>query len=119
MLRSLLVLAGCLVTALPALAYSDACDENVKRFCADVVPGNSRLTQCMISNLSRLSPACAVEYQGIIEKRGPFKQHCAADAQSICPRIKPGIGRLYSCLKFNEGSLSQNCRKYLAASDTP
>lgn len=114
MLRSTFLVACGLAFALPALAYTDACNENSKLYCADVTPGNGRLTQCMIANLPRLSPACAAEIHGTIEQRVQFKQSCGADAQSLCPKVKPGQGRLYGCLKFNEDKLSPACKKHLA-----
>ncbi|EHQ04663.1 cysteine rich repeat-containing protein [Leptonema illini] len=41
------------------------------------------------------------------------KNACAADIQKFCAGIEHGQGRVYQCLKQNEGSLEANCKAQL------
>ena len=47
---------------LPAIAYMqedvDACTPDAMRLCQNAIPDASRVTQCLVQNKQRLSPAC-------------------------------------------------------------
>lgn len=40
---------------------------------------------------------------------------CKADAEKICPGVKPGGGRLIGCLKEHENDVTIGCAKELKA----
>jgi hypothetical protein len=37
--------------------------------------------------------------------------YCKADAERLCPGVRPGGGRLVKCLKANENAVSIGCAK--------
>jgi hypothetical protein len=37
--------------------------------------------------------------------------YCKADAERLCPGVRPGGGRLVKCLKANENEVSIGCAK--------
>jgi Cysteine rich repeat len=39
---------------------------------------------------------------------------CRGDAQSLCPSVKPGGGRVAQCLKQHEAELSAGCKTEMA-----
>lgn len=96
-----------------ATAYTPACYREVKQYCGDVQPGAGRQTDCVAHNQHRFSTLCRPEIHTIIEQRGRFGHRCKADARSLCPGVKPGRGRLYACLKFNEEQLTIACKQQM------
>lgn len=94
-------------------AYSPACQKEVMEFCANVQPGEGRQTNCVVQNRHKFSVTCRPEVHAIIEQRQRFTLMCKESADSLCPGIKPGKGRLYACLKFNQESLTASCRTEL------
>jgi hypothetical protein len=46
----------------PASAYTEeermACQDDAFRLCGQAIPDQERVKQCLIANMSRLSPAC-------------------------------------------------------------
>lgn len=96
-----------------AAAYTPACYKQVKQFCGDIEPGAGRLTDCVVRNQPQFSSACRPEVHAVIEQRGRFSHACKANAEKLCPGIKPGQGRLYACLKFNEDRLTTSCKQQL------
>jgi hypothetical protein len=51
--------------------------------------------------------------QQVVPRRGVSA--CKADVERFCKDIKPGGGRIWACLKSNEGSLSKECKDHIAA----
>ena len=39
---------------------------------------------------------------------------CKADIEKFCKDIKPGCGRIWTCLKSNNDRLSQECKDHIA-----
>ena len=56
---ALLVIA---MSPLPAVAYTqedvNACTPDVMRLCANYIPDEGRIAQCLVQNKKQLSPAC-------------------------------------------------------------
>lgn len=114
--RALLLLALSILTsgaALPAHAYSALCNKEIRLHCAEVVLGEGRLTACAIKQREHLSTTCKTEVQAATEVRAGFLNACRSDGKLLCPRITPGHGRLYACLKFNEEQLAAACKQQL------
>ena len=61
----------------PAFAYTDeqvqACTPDVMRLCADAIPDQGRITQCMIQKRKQVSATCM-----LVMKRGPTSSQLAA-----------------------------------------
>jgi hypothetical protein len=91
-------------------AYKEgACSEDLKRYCARVKPGEGRVAKCMADNFRQLRPGCQATVQAALDKRGAMAKACKAEAQKFCKGIRPGEGRILSCLKGRESDLSPAC----------
>ena len=101
-----------------------ACASEVSRYCADVSNGRGRISACLLSQMGRLSPACRPEVQavgqsrlipGYVRKalnpafRAPLPQACAAPAAQFCPGMKPGEGRVFTCLYARSDRVPKAC----------
>lgn len=57
----------------------------------------------------------AVHAQEATGRTGGALAACKADAERICPGVKPGGGRLIGCLKEHENDVTIGCAKELKA----
>ena len=85
------------------------CSEDLKRFCARTKVGDGRVAKCMADNFRQLRPSCQAMVQSALDKQGKMATACKADAQKYCKGIRPGEGRVLSCLKGRESDLSPAC----------
>lgn len=114
--RAVALLSGLIVLGFvpsSASAYTPACYKEVQQICGDVEPGEGRLTGCIVRNQSQFSVSCRPEVHAVIEQRGRFASLCKESVETLCPDVKPGKGRLYSCLKFHEQLLPSSCKAQL------
>ena len=112
-----IVSALILTHSIPAHAlYADHCKSEMDQFCGDVVPGNSRLTNCMVEHEAKLPPACRVAVHATIEIRGGFSDACGADANRLCRDIPSGTGRLFACLRIHADDLNSACSGRIGSS---
>ena len=92
---------------------TSACSPDVWQYCRGVVPGGDRVRVCLYSRWDQLSTTCRDAWARISEKAQELVDHCSQDAQQVCPGVQPGGGRLFLCLKLNEGKVSSRCRSAL------
>ncbi|SRR5260221_3501879 len=85
------------------------CAADAKKFCGNVEPGGGRIVKCMKSHQAELSPACQSEMKRAEERMEQVKEECSADAKKFCQGIKPGGGRILSCLKSHQSELAPAC----------
>jgi hypothetical protein len=73
---------------------------------------------CLSEHRDALSEACR---QRINEAKEEFeaKHPCHADAKKLCQGVKPGEGRIASCLKQHESEVSGGCKGHLARKGAP
>ena len=118
-LSRLTLFAVCSMFSHGAIAFSAACNDNIKTVCGDVVPGAYRLTSCLIENQSRLSLACRSAVFVSIERGADFNKSSKQDVSTLCPNIASGYGRIYSCLVLQEKLVSPRCRSHLGSMTRP
>ena len=94
-------------------AYSERCSQEIRAQCAQVVPGDGRLTACTFNSRKHFSPDCQVEVYTALEQRPRLLETCKEYIAGLCPNVKPINGRLYSCLKLNENEIINPCLKEL------
>lgn len=92
-----------------------ACQEDVKKFCADIKPGEGRIHQCLSQHEAKLSAACRDARGQVKARLERFEKACGGDIQKHCSDIKPGSGRVVKCLKAKEAELSPSCKAELGA----
>lgn len=86
------------------------CTEDAKKLCSNVKPGGGRIYQCLTSHDADLTPACRDHIAQAKARYDQFQQACKSDAEQLCKGVKPGQGRILSCLKSHEANLSPACQ---------
>jgi len=85
------------------------CAADAKKFCSNVKPGQGRIYNCMMSHQAELSPVCRDRMKQASERLESLAKACKADAEKYCKGVRPGAGRILSCLKGREASLDPAC----------
>jgi hypothetical protein len=103
----LVVLAALLLSGSCAMAQSgNPCAGDVKKLCAGIQPGESRIKACMKSHLGDLSQSCedrllTVAITGKV---------CKGDVAKLCAGVVPGTGGLRACIKSHMAEVSDPCK---------
>jgi hypothetical protein len=115
---SIVLIVAVLFWVVPLMAQAEemhrtgVCRADFEKFCKDVKPGQGRIVKCMREHENELSPACKDQIAADKEKAQEFRKACNPDAAKFCKDIKPGHGRIISCLKSHEAELSPQCDAY-------
>jgi hypothetical protein len=95
--------------------HEKPCKEDRVKFCKEIKPGQGRIIKCLKEHEAELSETCKTfrteKMNELKEKNGK----CKADRKKFCKDIKPGEGRIISCLKEKEAELSAECKSVIAA----
>jgi len=99
-----------------AQAQGGACAADVKKFCADVKPGEDRVRSCLASHRAELSEPCrkALDAGGFAKPKQRPQRPCAADVERFCKDVHPGEGRVLKCLDAHAAELSAACMAHRA-----
>lgn len=98
-----------------AFAEKGACKDDVAKFCKDVQPGEGRIIKCMKEHENELSPGCKANLAEMKEKMKEAREECKDDVARFCNGVKPGGGRIVSCLKEHENELAPQCKARIQA----
>lgn len=79
--------------------------------CPDEGGGPMKVIKCLLDRRAELSDSCKKHIDDRLAERP-----CTEDRLKHCTDIKVGEGRVYSCLKSNEASLTAACKEKLAKS---
>ena len=93
-----------------------ACQADVEKLCPNTKPGPER-RQCMMEHKDQVSQQCRDLFAQMKERHEEAQGAVAAcrdDAQKLCPKVKPGKGRMIQCLKQHQSDLSPDCSAALA-----
>ena len=71
----------------------------------------SRFTVAAVCSLALFSVAASGP-PARAQAQGQFA-YCKADAARLCRGVRPGVGRMLSCLKAHENDLTVGCAKEL------
>jgi hypothetical protein len=107
----LLVIASLLSQCAFAFSTKGECGMEVQKYCANVQPGEWRLTRCLLEKEELLNAMCQVDLQVDKEKIIKASGHCVNDINKFCTGIESGKGRIYNCLVMNESILDQICKE--------
>ena len=105
------------VTLTPMAEYvTQACETELKTYCSQVIPGQSRLLACLYANGEKLSAQCETAlYQAAsaldraIGTVAYLADQCRTDIDSQCASVSPGQGRIVQCLADHKDVLSPSC----------
>lgn len=92
------------------------CAEDMKKFCGDVKPGKGAMAQCMKQHEAELSPDCKAHGEAMKAKMEQVHEACKGDVEKFCKDMKPGDGRIASCLKEHKSELSEACQSQMKRS---
>jgi hypothetical protein len=109
----LALLAGFFLTHSGPLMAADPCQEDIKKFCKKVKPGQGGVGKCLQKHEFQLSPACAERRRELKERADAFREACKKDVDRYCKGIKGGRANVITCLESHEIQLGPVCREYL------
>lgn len=89
---------------------ADACYDDAKRLCPNVLPGRGRIAACLVVQTPAVSRECH-HALSLVAALGA----CRIDYHRFCRGVRPGGGRVYHCLGENARELSPPCNAALKA----
>ena len=98
-----------LLIALLLAAADHPCAADAQKLCQGIAPGGGRIAACLKSHESELSAECKAKRDSFKERAQDVREACKDDADKFCKGVKPGCGRMLSCLKSHQKDLSQAC----------
>lgn len=97
-------------------ASVNGCDADIKQYCDGLQGNTEKIFMCLAAYEEQISMQCK---QGILEAAMAVKMGaaaldysisaCEADADKHCLDVQPGEGRLVSCIKANQSTVSKDC----------
>ncbi len=120
MLMAVVLLTGGAAVAAESIIDSVAkgCEKELKSYCKDVTPGEGRIVACLYAFSDKLSPRCeyalydaAAQLERALVQLTYVANECRADLNKFCADVKPGQGRLMTCMEKNEQKLDSRCKQ--------
>lgn len=103
------------------IKVESACAKDIKKYCSTVTPGEGRMIYCMQAHEDKISSKCAFELedaataiQTAAEALKVGVIACKAEINGVCGKIKPGEGRIATCLLENKSTASAGCVEAIA-----
>lgn len=103
-------------TAIAVNLEVESCNADATIFCPGLPLNSKKSFMCLSAYEDNLSLACKI---GIVEAAMALEMGmmaldysinaCEADADKHCLNVKPGEGRIVSCLRKNESKLTKEC----------
>jgi hypothetical protein len=102
------VLGALLLSASVAVAQQAGrpCAGDIKKLCAGIQPGEGRITACIKSQLTDLSPTCEDRVLTV----AVTGKVCKTDVTNLCAGIVPGTGGIRACIKSHMSAVSDPCK---------
>jgi hypothetical protein len=124
MLIPVLTLAALLMIPLTATAQEEdpvttvtkGCEQELKTYCSQVTPGESRVAACLYAHSDKLSGRCEyalydamAQLQRFVAAVSYVVDECEDDLKKHCADIPIGEGRVAACLMEHEKDLAPRC----------
>ncbi len=120
---SLLVMGA---VSVAAISYAEApkqtgaeapnpCDADMKKFCANVTPGEGRPAACLRAYENQLAPACQEHINGMREHLRSYRKACRQDIAKFCPSVDEHLHHLRDCLGKHRKQLTVQCMNAMDA----
>ena len=97
------------------------CAQDIKKYCSKVTRGEGRMVYCMQAHEDKISTKCSFELgeaaASIQTAADALKDGviaCKAEINGVCGKIKPGEGRIATCLLENKSTASAGCADAIA-----
>ena len=104
-----MIVAVMLLGVAGAAFAEDDCAAEVARLCP-ASRGDLLVLGCLRANSAALSRVCKGDPDALLAKARQVGSSCDADAAKLCKEVQAGEGRIVSCLRDNESSLSTSCQ---------
>ena len=85
------------------------CSEDLKSYCARVVPGEARVADCLATHFREIRPSCRSAITAARNRFDSLVDACKGDAEKLCKGVPYREGRVLTCLKNRESSLGAAC----------
>jgi len=102
----------------PAETVLNGCKKELETYCKDVTPGEGRLLACLYAYGDKLSVRCeyslydaAAQLERAVAALTYVANECRDDLRAYCSSIKPGEGRLITCMDKNKDKISERCKQ--------
>jgi hypothetical protein len=108
-----LTLIAVALLALGATAHANPCNDDVDKFCGHRQPGMGDVGSCMEEKKNDVSYQCREWMKNTDHALRKLKTACSYAARDYCRDVRPGYGRVKSCLMSNYDKLPQECKTAL------
>lgn len=119
------LLSASLFATTAALAQEDIppgdCQADIDKYCKEVRSGRGRVATCLGEHDGALEPKCQAQMTKYRERQAEARRRmeqyveaCDEDVQKYCANVRPGQGRIVTCLEANQGNLSAACKTAMA-----
>jgi len=97
-----------------------ACDEDLRKYCGDVTPGEGRLLLCLEAHEDKISTKCdyslfeaSRNLERALDSVAETADACWSDIEKYCAHTPPGGGHIVECLFGKKEALAPSCRSRL------
>jgi hypothetical protein len=94
----------------------EGCKKELETYCKDVTPGEGRILACLYARQDKLSSRCeyalydaAAQLERAVTALTYLANECKDDLKNFCSGVKPGEGRLLTCIDKNKDKISDRC----------
>ncbi len=94
----------------------EACSKDMRSYCTQVSPGGGRLVACFFAHQDKISVGCEMalleasdKIEWVVDEVRSAVATCAVDIRKHCAGMVPGEGRIFQCLRDNQGDLTRGC----------
>lgn len=100
----------------PVETVVKGCETELKTYCSQVTPGESRVAACLYAHSDKLSGRCEyslydamAQLQRFVAAVSFLVNECEDDLTKHCGDIPMGEGRVASCIMEHEAELTDRC----------
>ena len=98
--------------------FWEGCAQELKNYCAAVVPGDGRQLACLYAHSDKISSQCefafyeaAIQLDRAVSGLVYVATQCRNDIETRCGEVRVGEGRIAQCLKQNAAKLEPACSR--------
>jgi len=100
--------------------FANACQQDMKKLCNEIKPGEGRILNCLYSYQDKLSVTCKKQLldadpklKQYAKEMGDAAYACIDDFEKFCTGTTVGQSRYIDCLKKNRTEVSSTCKEVL------
>lgn len=109
-----------------SMKMSEACSDDMMRFCSDVLPGGGRMHACLRGHLEELETDCReIEFRQEVVEEADVRLNpeivtaCTKEFRTLCQGTAFGDHMMYNCLEENieDMGMSSTCREAVSSNE--